>query len=60
VQTPLAWPITRMNIPTAMRENGPQIGTALEDVIKLDHFYFPQPSFSISECEEFCDSIVMG
>jgi hypothetical protein len=49
-----------MNIPTAMRENGPQIGTALEDVIKLDHFYFPQPSFSISECEEFCDSIVMG
>jgi hypothetical protein len=39
--------IVGVSTPIAMRENGPQVCTALEDVIKLGHVYFPQLSLNI-------------
>jgi hypothetical protein len=59
-QLPLAWPLGGISVPRAMRENGPQIRTAVEELLRLGHVYFPHLSFNKSECEELRDSIVVG
>jgi hypothetical protein len=42
---------------SSLQDAAPQMRMAMDDVIRLGHFYFPHLSFRVSDCEYLQDSI---